>query len=71
MEASEEIVSTMSKRGMARRVDRRADLVDVRTQPVDVSLWTTQTALIACVLVVLQPGLDRGRIGAGAPVALR
>ena len=41
------MVSTISSAGMAGGVDRLADLVDREvSSPVEVSLWTTQTALI-------------------------
>ena len=37
--------------------------------PVEVSLWTTITALIACAAVLGEPALDRRRVDAVAPVA--
>ncbi len=48
MEASDEIVSTMSSAGcFALSIALRTSAMRVVT-PVEVSLWTTQTALIAC-----------------------
>ena len=39
-------------------------------QPVEVSLWTTQTALMRCARVGGECRADRGRVGAAAPVGV-
>ena len=68
MEASEEMVSTISSAGclaasMARRTSSMREVA-----PVEVSLCTTHTALMVCPLSSLQPRLDGRGVGAAAPV---
>ena len=65
IEPSDEIVSTSSRAGcLAASIALRTSLI-CDTQPVEVSLWTTQTALIACAL----SSRSRASIGSGsAPV---
>ena len=54
---------------MAGRVDRRRTAAMPEATPVEVSLWTTQTALMRAALVLGEPRLDRAGIDAVAPVA--
>ena len=69
MEASEEIVSTSRSAGWP------ASSMALRTSgtrlvtPVEVSLWTTHTALMACALSAASRASTAAGIGAAAPVA--
>src|SRR5689334_3842969 len=53
IEASDEIVSTISRAGCLAASMALRTAAMLETQPVEVSLWTTQTALIACALSAL------------------
>ena len=63
------MVSTINKAGCpVRSIAARMSAIRL-VAPVDVSLWTTITALIACAASLCEPGFDLGGVGAATPVA--
>ena len=69
MDASDEIVSTIRSAGCRAASRARRTAAIPLVTPVEVSLWTTQTALIAWALVFRQARPDLRRVHAAPPVA--